>query len=160
MNADKYCVFRSGPEWYALPALAVRYVAEVPKLYDVPQTDAALAGVCHLRNEFLAVVHLDVLRGAAEPSSEPRQLIVVNCAHGSWGLLVEQVSSLEPLDSAMSAESDRGGFADAVIGAATRQGEFVRLLEPNRLYQLAEQRLRAVWNAGPALAVNCQEELS
>lgn len=151
MTTDKYCVFRSGAEWYALPALCVRYVAEAPLLYEVPQSDPALAGVCHLRNEFLGVIHLDVLRGAESPTDQPTQLVAIAGVQGAWALLVEEVRSLESLDSAMSPESDRGGFADAVIGAATHGGEFVRLLDPNRLYQLAERRLRSSWDAGEFL---------
>ncbi len=148
---DKYCVFIGGSDWYALPALAVREVASCPTLFRVPASDGALAGICHLRNEFLVIVRLDLLQGR-EPNScpRPRQLLILPSTAGAWGLLVDEVVALESLETSMRTEIDReSGHLDTQMGAATYRDNFVRLLDPHRLYLYAEQQLRATWASGP-----------
>jgi chemotaxis signal transduction protein len=141
---DKYCVFISDASWYALPALAVREVTPCPILFRVPATDNWLAGICHLRNEFLAVVRLDLLHrrdSGAKPC--PQQLLVVSGTARVWGLLVDEVVALESLESSVRADLDRDdGYFDFQMGAATYREQFVRLLDPHQLYGYAEHRQR------------------
>ena len=145
MNIDKYCVFRSGQNWHAVPALSVRYVTPTPRLFAVPQTHGVLAGVCHLRNEFLAVLHLGRLCGHETASALPSKLLSIASVQGAWGLLADEVRALATLDST-TGETDSSGFGNLVVGAATHEGNFVRLLDPNRLYKLAEDQLRETWD--------------
>ncbi|MCA9176950.1 MAG: chemotaxis protein CheW [Planctomycetales bacterium] len=146
MNAEKHCVFDSGTQWYAVPALSVRYVTTTPQLFHVPETDSSVAGLCHLRSEFLAAVHLDRLAGVESTDDAPPQLISIAGVHGAWGLLVSDVRDLCSLDST-TADTERRGFGSCVVGAATHEGRFVRLLDPNRLYKLVEERLRSAWSS-------------
>ena len=144
---DKYCVFHSGGQGYALPALAIRYVTPTPPVFVAPLTDRMMAGVCHLRNEFLSVVHLNGVARVQDTQPEPRQLVAIASVHGNWGLLVDEVEALAAVEHTTSAESDRRGFAATIIGSATHNGQFLRVLDPNRLYKLVEDRLRAAWAA-------------
>lgn len=140
---DKYCVFVSASDWYALPALAIREVAPCPDLFRVPIADAALAGVCHLRNEFLAVVRLDFLQGhQARNEFAPRQLLILTASTGAWGLLVDKVVALDSMEFSIRPDADRaGGYPDVQQGAATYGDHFVRLLDPHHLYRHAENCL-------------------
>ena len=151
---EKYCLFVSGSDWYALPALAVREVAPCPALFRMPAGDSALAGVSHFRNEFLVIVQLDALLGC-ESTSCPQspQLLVLSGTAGAWGLVVDEVVALESLESSMRTEVDReGGYSDIQMGAATFRDHFVRLLDPHRLYRYAEQQLRHAWAVHPESA--------
>ena len=59
--SDKHCVFRSGTSWFSLPAVSVREITIAPDLVPVPQCHASLAGLCHLRSEFIPVISLAAL---------------------------------------------------------------------------------------------------
>ena len=88
-TCDKYCVFVRGSGWYALPALAVREIAPCPVLFRVPATDAALAGICQLRNEFLAIVRLDLLQAHQDQANrELRQLLLILPAFSQGGKIL------------------------------------------------------------------------
>ena len=77
-NTDKYCIFRQGDSLFALPATCVLEVAANPGVSSVPGVEQVLAGICHLRNEFLAVVNLSVLASEDTVDSENQQLLVIN----------------------------------------------------------------------------------
>jgi chemotaxis signal transduction protein len=161
---DKYCVFVSGSGWYAVPALAVREVAPCPDLFRVPAADVSLAGICHLRNEFLAIVRLDLLQAhEAQANHDPQQLLVLTANAGAWGLLVDKVVALESMEFSIRTELDReDGHLDLQIGAATYHDHFVRLLDPHHLYRYAELRLRNAWvsRPEPAAGVQAKETVS
>lgn len=159
---EKCCVLRSGGGWYAIPATAVREVAEAPPIRPVPGVDSMLSGTCHLRSEFLAVVRLEGLRNGAAPAPGARgQLVVLRGTQGAWALQVEQVVALSDLEASMSLDAERleagwgEGFADATLGTATWRGagagdgapRFVRLLDPDGLFRLAQDRLQRGWDS-------------
>ncbi len=163
-TCDKYCVFVSGSGWYALQALAVREVAPCPVLFRLPATDAALAGICHLRNEFLAIVRLDLLQAhEAQANRDPRQLLVLTGTAGAWGLLVDEVVALESMEFSIRTEVEReDSHLDLQVGAATYRDNFVRLLDPHHLFRYAEHRLLDAWMSCPeaVAGVRVQEAIS
>lgn len=151
MENEKYCVMRSGGQGYALPATVIRYVTPTPTIFPAPQTDPTMSGICHLRNEFLAVVDLNLLARIGDPHDDrqrsKRQLAALSSMQGNWGLLVDEVQTLASLEHTTHGDADRRGFASAIIGSATHNGQFLSVLDPNRLYKLVEDRLRAAWAA-------------
>ena len=85
-SCECYCVLRVGASWFALPALAVREVCPASEPVRLPDSPALLAGIVHLRNEFLAVLRLDDLAGEREGETQPeRQLLVLSGPQQSLG---------------------------------------------------------------------------
>lgn len=78
--SDKHCVFRSGTYWYSVPAVSVREITIAPEMVPVPQSHASLAGLCHLRSEFVPVISLSSLLEVDERTvSQPNnKLMVIN----------------------------------------------------------------------------------
>ena len=144
---EKYCVFRQGTSLFALPANCVVEVSPGPVMVSVPDSNPVLAGIAHLRNEFLPVLELRALMDAeAHRGSLERQLLVVNGTHGPWGVLVDRVVGLESLEISNNQDlPDADDWTSAVIGAAALHDEVTRVLNPRILYRLAENVLQRSW---------------
>ena len=56
-QCEKYCLFRVGHSVLAVLAARVREVGLRPTITPVPHTDSLLAGVAHIRNEFLPILN-------------------------------------------------------------------------------------------------------
>jgi len=146
-TSEKYCVFRQASDWYAFPALAVLEVAPAPEVISIPNSDQVLAGMCHLRNEFLPVLRLQTLAGEATAKAPgEQQLLVVHGTQGPWALLVDRVAGLETLEVSPSYETPiADDWAAAVAGSATLCSQLVRVLDARRVYCLADSILRQHW---------------
>ena len=144
---EKHCVFRSAYDWLAWPATEVREITFRPALVPVPWSDPALAGLCHLRSEFLPVLSL---RSLSElPASEPdleRQMLVLKTSEDAWGLLVDRVVGLESLETSPSTAGRDDDWNAATLGWANHRGHIVRVLDPDALVRFVKQRLEGVWN--------------
>jgi chemotaxis signal transduction protein len=150
--AHTHCIFRRGSGWFALPAVSVREVILRPPVVIVPHSDPILAGLCHVRGEFLPALRLDSLlveNADCLPSEE--QMIVVNGPEGSWGLLTDEVEALATLETSTTPET---GFEDlwseAVAGWSAYESQVVRVLDPNRFYRATQRALEQWWEGGLA----------
>lgn len=161
---EKYCVFRSGGHWFAAPAVTIREVATRPTMVSPPDFPAALAGLCHLRNEFVPVLSLERLLQqdtTSEPTSQ-QLLIMAAPANSCWALLVDEVSALATLDVAINTDNRAlDAWSVAVMGSATFQGEVVRVLDVNGLHRLATQQFSTTSALSPSStrgsSLVCQE---
>jgi len=145
-ETDKYCVFRQGGSLFALPATCVLEVAANPGVSSVPGADSVLAGLCHLRNEFLAVLDLRALAGEDGVDRDDQQLLVISGANGPWAVLVDRVVGLESLEVSISQDiQSADDWSAAMIGSATLRNRAIRILEPCRMYRLADSILRYSW---------------
>lgn len=151
---DKHCVFRCGGSWYSLLATSVREVMMAPPWVRMPGGDTALAGLCHVRNEFIPALSLPALLGEAEATGTSNgKLLVIGGSAGNWALLVDEVVALEPLETLTMPDARSVDHRQAaVLGTATFRDQVVRVLDPNRLYRSAEHRLRDSWNEWIAAA--------
>lgn len=146
VETDKYCVFRQGGSFFGLPATCVLEVAEDPGVSSVPGSDSVLAGLCHLRNEFLAVLDLRALAGENENDLDEQQLLVISGSNGPWAVLVDRVVGLESLEVSISQDiHSADDWSAAMIGSATLRNQVIRILEPSRVYRLADTILRHSW---------------
>lgn len=146
-----HCIFRRGTAWFALPAVAVREVLMRPAIAVAPQSDPVLAGLCHVRGEFLPVLRLDALLvdGGGSPSPE-RKMIVVNRPEGFWAVLADEVAGLAVLETSAAPDAYfDDAWSDALAGWSTYQSQVVRVLDPNRFYRAAQQALERCWKTWP-----------
>ncbi|MDP6719729.1 MAG: chemotaxis protein CheW [Pirellulaceae bacterium] len=145
-ETDRYCVFRHGGSLFALPATCVLEVAENPGISSVPGSDAVLAGLCHLRNEFLPVLDLSAMAGENGDDLDEQQLLVISGSNGPWAVLVDRVIGLESLEVSISQDiRSADDWSAAMIGSATLRNQVIRILEPCRVYRLADSILRHSW---------------
>lgn len=149
-TSDKYCVFRCGAFGFALPAHSVREVTVRPAVIVVPCCASVLAGLGHLRNEFLPVFSLSALssdEGLSDEAPEG-QMLVISGPEGAWGLLIDQVVALEPLEISIAAgASPDDEWSAVLVGSASYRDQVVRILEPNGLYRLGARILERYWAA-------------
>ncbi len=145
LETEKYCVFQRGNETLAILATAVREVALRPSIALVPDADPMLAGLCHLRNEFLPVVQLSDYEGAFRESPH-QQIMVFTAANGSWALLVDRVIGLVPLEVSLSSQvGSAGGWTSALMGSASHEDQIIQVLDANALFRFVEESLNRYW---------------
>ena len=147
-NSERFCVFRSSDTWLGIPALAVRRVAPRPYLTPIPESDPIMLGLAHLQNEFVPVVSLRALTQIQyENSTElEKQLLVLTGHQGAWGLLIDQVITLAPLETSYSAfitQEDR--WSAVTVGSASYRDQVLQILDPLALYRYAAGLLEVFW---------------
>ncbi len=144
---DQFCIFCAGGADFAVSAAAVREVADPAAIVAVPQSAAALKGLCHHRNEFLPVLSLSALLG--EPTNhdaDAQFFLIMEAGDGPWALPITRAVALEPLE--IASIEDIGGDAPrpVVMGTASFRDGVVRILDADRLYQTAVDVLCDVWS--------------
>ena len=148
----KHCVFRCAGSWFSVPATAVRELRLAPSRVSVPGAPAALAGVCHVRSEFLPVLRLNVLLGDTADGAGESQLLVLTGSSGHWALLVTEVVALESLET-LADPSSPGTHrrpaamrSAAIRGTATYGDQIVQVIDPAALYRHVQDTLNRCWN--------------
>jgi chemotaxis signal transduction protein len=145
-TCEKYCVFERGGALYAILGTSVREVGLRPKISTVPGSHPMLAGLGHIRNEFLPFLRMHDSSGYEKSAGQESQMVVISGDHGPWGLLVDRVIDLLPLEVSLC--SDKQGFhgwLGAAMGSATLDHRVVRVLDERALYRLATETLNGYW---------------
>ena len=140
-HRNSFCLFRKGTVWLAVPAKVLREVLPLPKIVPLPRTRPILAGLCHLRSEFVPVLRLTRLL-PDEPHGGEQFVLLIDDSGGDWGILVDEVHSLVAVEPSHAPEGQSGGWESTVIGWATIDQEIVRILDPQRFRELAELELK------------------
>lgn len=149
---DKHCVFRCGDSWFSVPAVSVREISIAPELVRIPDSHPSMAGMCHLRSEFIPVISLGTLLGleGCDTSQAQDRLLVLE-GSSAWSLLIAEAASLESLETIVSPEAQMDDARlSAVMGTAMFRDQIVRVLNPKSLFRLAQQALDDQW--GPVTA--------
>ena len=149
IGSDRHCVVRCQNSWYAFPATAIREITYAPPLASLPGSHPLLAGICHLRSEFLPVIRINLLL-SDEFSTLPTdlKLLVLGSNSGNWGILVSEVAALEALETLSNSDMHSDDPVSSVVqGTAMFRDEVVRVLDPIRLQQFAQVQLQRHWHA-------------
>jgi chemotaxis signal transduction protein len=142
-TSDRYCIFRAAGAPFAVSALSVCEIAERPSMVAVPDSPAALAGLCHFRNEFVPVLNLRHFVGTSHAAAaEGGFLLVLTGREGRWAFVIERGLALEPLEIAYASA---GGAQEALIGTASYREEVVQVLDADILYDQAAALLEHNW---------------
>lgn len=142
--ANHYCVFEAGGEFFAAAAAHVREVTARPSYAKAPCPSRVLAGVWHEGTEFLPVLRLPF--ASATAAGAERQVLVVQCPAGRWGLLADQVHNIAAIECSLGDQSNGSEWSQAVMGMSTWQGKSVRVLDLDGLYRVFEEVLKAEWS--------------
>jgi len=145
-SAEKFCVFQRASATFGLLASVVREVAMRPTVTFVPDADPLLAGICHIRNEFLPVLRLSEFAAHKKSDIGEQQIIVISAPHGPWALQVDRVIGLLPLEVSLCSDVGAShGWSAAVMGSATHRNQIVQVLDANALLRLADDVLSRYW---------------
>ena len=149
--SDKHCVFRCDRSWFSLPAVSVREITIMPELVRVPNCHQALAGLCHLRSEFIPVLSLTQLMNAGDaPSTESHGKLMVVNGGSAWAMQIAEAAALESLETLVAPEARMDeSNPTPVTGTAMFRDQIVRVLDPMIIFRMAGQSLQSLWRATP-----------
>lgn len=145
--SNKHCVFRCGDSWFSVPAVSVREIVIAPELVRVPHCHRALAGLGHLRSEFLPVIALGALLGSDQPMDlSEHDCLLVFAGSSVWSLLIAEAAALESMETIVSQEARPENTGNVSIGTAMFRDRIVRVLNPNGLLAAAQQVFEQHWH--------------
>ncbi len=148
-TSSKHCIFQYGDSHFAILATAVREITHAPPLVRVPRCPSSLAGLCHIRSEFVPVIQLGPLLGEGEfQATQSAQLLLLSSALGAWALMIDRAISIETIETHVDTVAAGDGQRSAVLGTATYEAEIVRVLDPQALLQLVHQSGHRQWDSG------------
>ena len=74
-------------------------------------------------------------------------MVIISGDHGPWGLLVDRVIGLIPLEVSLCSDVHGAqGWLAAVMGSATLEHRVVRVIDERALYRLATDTLNQYWS--------------
>lgn len=122
---------------YALPVERVREIVRMRPVTPMPRVPAAILGVIALRGEVIQVVDLRRRLGlhGAEPTRRSRIVVLHGEDGRTTGLLVDAVTEVLRLPESDIAAS-APGESEAVEALCSRDGEFVSLLDLERVLEV------------------------
>jgi len=122
---------------YAVPVENVREIVRVRSITPIPRTANEVRGVISLRGEIIQVIDLRLrLRLAPAVATKANRIVVVQADDGRVaGVLVDEVREvLRVSESAIG--SPPAGEAGIVAALCTNGGEFVSIVDPERLLEV------------------------
>ena len=115
---SKHCIFQLRDSYYAISATAVREVTHAPPLVRVPHCPASLAGLCHIRSEFIPAVLLGPLLGERD-TGPTAQLLVISGTLGPWALMIDRAIAVDTIETHVDADHRDDSQRSPVLGTAT-----------------------------------------
>ncbi|MEM1068176.1 MAG: chemotaxis protein CheW [Planctomycetota bacterium] len=148
-DTGKQFVFRTGDLWFSVPATAVREVTIAPQWVQVPGCHPSLAGLCHLRSEFIPVVALQQLLDIDGIEGTDRQdKLIIFGGRVSWAIPVAEAAALESLETLITPElRHEDSNPNLIMGTAIFRDQIVRVLDANAVLRLAQKSLEETWTA-------------
>lgn len=97
---QQYLVFRIAGERFALEITAIREIARIPPIIELPRAPANIVGAVSFRGEIVGIFDLHQRLGLdAQPEfSRTARLIVAHTAKGQVGILVDSVNKVAKLE--------------------------------------------------------------
>src|SRR5262249_3565424 len=134
-------VFSLGSEGYGLPITQVQEIIRYTRPRTVPAATAMVSGVINLRSKVIPVCDLALALGltpgvgsAGDAGGDHRKIVILETAHGSVGLVVDDVDKVMTIDDA-DIDTNRAADAPFIDGIAKVGDELFVLLAPDALVQ-------------------------
>jgi purine-binding chemotaxis protein CheW len=139
-RGEKYIVFFSGGELYAVSSKQIAEVVNPLRVSALPFAPAWLNGIAGLRGEIISVIDLQkLLEKAAQTSPAPKsKFIVLNAknAHHSVALTVERLS--EVVTIANEQIQFAGENSSFLLGTAAHASGAINVLDAQKILSLTE----------------------
>lgn len=146
-DLNKHCIFRCDQSWFSVPATTVREITVAPDLVAVPNSHPALAGLCHLRSEFIPVLSLtELLNGEDAENTDVASNLLVLRGSSVWAMQIAEAAALQSLETLVTPDVRSDDLSSSPItGTAMFRDQIVRVLDPVCLLRLAQQSLETDW---------------
>lgn len=155
MEKETYLTFVLGNDLFAVNVKSVLEVLEQQQITPVPKAPAHILGIINFRGEILPVVNTRLKFSMAETNSLLKnyvivydielpntQLCVAATADG-----VKDVIEIEPTEIKPVPEMGIGYDARFIAGAIMRNNKFILLIQPEKLFTIADTEVAAQTNA-------------
>ncbi|MFO8001104.1 MAG: chemotaxis protein CheW [Marinilabilia sp.] len=137
--------FKLKDEFFALDAMTVNHILEIPDITGVPNTPDFMKGIINLHGNIIPVVDLRVMMGFEESEyTNDTAIIVVNPddqQENNLGLIVDMVKEVVEADSLEMqptvVDNERGMLRN-FQGTFSMNGEFVHIIDIWELVAAAE----------------------
>lgn len=136
---DHHCIFEVAGELFSTPAIQIREIVSKPKYAKVPCANTLIAGLWHEGSEFIPLIRLPFQDGF-NPSNES-QVLVVNNATTAWGLLVDRVLTIAPMECSTSTENEDAEIRQVLKGKSIWEGQPLRVVDVSVIYLMIEKTL-------------------
>lgn len=154
-HATKHCMFRIRDDYFCIAAAEVSEIILLPEIAQIPDTDPALLGVCHLKTSFLPVISLLNLVSTEIASNAEcgTKLLILRgnsaSAFSKYAIVITDACGLVtiPLKGHISTEQRNGELLSKLFsGTTVYKEQIVRVLEPARFYGAVTERLERSWS--------------
>jgi purine-binding chemotaxis protein CheW len=135
--SELYLIARVAGRGVVLPTDRVESVVDIAEVVPVPRADPAVRGLAALRSRVVTVIDTGRALGEA-PLSGTRAVITPVDGH-HYAMLVDGLEDVAPLDPQPlpSGLALSGGWREAALGIAERDGEMLLVLDLPALVPLA-----------------------
>jgi chemotaxis signal transduction protein len=125
---SEHLLVQVGRETYALPVVAVRCVAGLDQIAQIPGAPSAIIGVSALRGELVPIVDVGWILGAAR-AREPERIVIAENGERVAGLAVDLITGVERI-----AEPNEDVSSPHLVGAALLDGALVGVVDIRALF--------------------------
>lgn len=132
--------FELGDEYFALDAMKVNHILEVPKITRVPDTPEYLKGVINLHGNIIPIADLRMMMGfgASEYTADSAIVVIGPDGHqdSSLGLIVDMVKEVvetEGLEMKPTVDNRENSMLNNFHGTFSFDDQFVHIIDIDEL---------------------------
>ncbi|WP_291855962.1 chemotaxis protein CheW [Marinilabilia sp.] len=137
--------FKVHDEFFALDAMRVNHILEVPEITRIPNTPDFMVGVLNLHGNIIPVVDLRLMMGFGNPDfTNDTAVVVINPEEqqdSSLGLIVDMVKEVvetEGLEIKPTVADKEESMLRNFHGTFSMDGQFVHIIDIEELVAAAE----------------------
>ena len=135
-TGEKYLVFFTGEEFYAIASETVAEAAPYPPVVALPNAPEWLLGIANLRGEIISVVNLPfLLKKSASPVSAKSKIIIMRPQHSDNGFAfaADKLCEIIVLRE-REIETDEKNPAAYVCGKAVYKSKVLNLIDTKKIF--------------------------
>lgn len=96
---ESYILFQLCGHKFAVALVEAKRVLPVTNITSVPFTEDFIAGIFNFRNHLITVFQLDILLKLTKSEADKRKLLILKNGSNLFGILVEEVSSIQKIQA-------------------------------------------------------------
>lgn len=135
-TGEKYLVFYTGEEFYAIASDMVAEAAPYPRVIALPNAPEWLLGIANLRGEIISVVNLPfLLKKSASPGSAKSKIIVMRPQNSDSGFAfaADKLCEIIVLRE-QEVETDENRPAAYICGKAVYKAKNLHLIDAKKIF--------------------------
>ena len=140
---EQHILFKAGEQTFALPITKTDRIIALENETRIPDVTSYIFGVQDIEGEVIVVIDLaDRFYQIPNPEPKEAEIILVSWKDTKIGLLVDEVTTVEAIDTSNLIDKEEGkvdGLSTSYITAFVQgKDEIIPIIDPHRLFK-AEQ---------------------